>query len=436
MTKTTLIKSGRVLNPSTHLDSTQDILIRDGVIEQIGHNITTDKQTEIIDLSQKEYWVCPGLVDMHVHFREPGQTHKETIATGSAAALTGGFTSVATMPNTNPVLDNLETLQWTQERIAKTSSIHVYPVAAATMGLLGRQITDIHSLFHQGAIAFSDDGQCVMNAGLMRRILEYCESINVPFLCHAEDTHLSHKGVMNECATSTCMGLHGIPNVSESVIVARDIELSRLTGGRVHFCHISASESIRLIRLAKAEGLHITAEVTPHHIALTDEATEGFNTHAKMNPPLRSGVDKNTLIAALADGTIDAIATDHAPHSKDEKERSFAECPFGVVGLETAVGITLRELYHTQKLTALDWVNKMSTQPAQILGIEAGQLQVGLNADITIIDPNLQWAVDPKKFQSKSHNTPFTGQLVTGQVMTTMVKGDILFNQHPVTLKQ
>lgn len=428
-TQNILIKNGRVLDPASQTDCVQDVLISDGVIQKIAKNISVDNHTQVIDLASKEYWVCPGLVDIHVHFREPGQGHKETIATGSQAALAGGFTSVATMPNTKPVLDNLETLEWTNKKIQETSVVNIFPVAAATIGLLGQQMTDIQSLVNQGVLAFSDDGNCVMNAGLMRRILEYCASLNVPFLCHAEDTNLSHKGVMNESHASTCMGLHGMPNVSESVIVARDIELARLTGAHVHFCHISASESIRLIRLAKAEGLNITAEVTPHHLALSDTATHGFNTNAKMNPPLRAEVDKNVLIEALCDGTIDCVATDHAPHSPDEKERAFAECPFGVVGLETAVGVTLSELYHTQKMTALEWVNVMSAKPAKILNLNAGKLQVGQPADITIIDPSSKWVVDPGQFKSKSRNTPFTDQELTGQAVATIVAGELLFQQ-------
>lgn len=425
-----LIKGGRVIDPTQNLDFQQDVMIEGGYIRQLGQNLPTQEIDDVIELKPYQ-WVCPGLIDMHVHLRDLGQTHKETIQSGAEAAIVGGFTRLATMPNTKPTIDNLKVLKQVQQIALNTARIPVDVIAAATQGLQGQVMTDITSLKQAGAIAFSDDGNCVMNAKVMRHILELCAQNNMVFMCHAEDTNLAHQGVMNEGSVSACLGLHGMPNVAESVIVARDIELARLTGAHVHFCHISALESIHLIRAAKQEGLKITTEVTPHHLALCDTEVldKPFDSSTKMNPPLRRESDRQVLLQALADGTIDAVATDHAPHAEGEKRLGYGECPFGVVGLETAVGVTLKETVHAGLITPLKFVEVMSTNPAKLLGLPLGTLKVGSQADITIIDPELNWQVDSNQFKSKSRNTPFNGWQLKGNAVATISNGVVLY-QH------
>jgi dihydroorotase len=381
-----------------------------------------DGVDDVIELSP-EYWVTPGLIDIHVHLRDPGRHDKETIATGTEAAIAGGFTTVACMPNTDPVLDNLPTLEYVNTTAQRTARIPVLPICAATKEIAGKELTEMADLKAHGAVAFSDDGHCIMDARIMRLVLEYCQMLDVPFVCHAEDTNLSANGCMNEGYYSTLLGLPGIPNVSESVIVARDIQLSRLTGGRVHFAHVSTKESVALIRQAKAEGLPITAETTPHYVSLTDAAIMDYDADFRMNPPLRADADKLALIEALKDGTIDAIATDHAPHTPDEKGNAFDCCPNGIVGLETSLGAVLTHLYHTKQLTALQVVERMSTGPARCLSLPGGTLKPGSPADITVIHPDLKWVVEPKQFKSKSRNTPFKGQTLTGKAVKVFSRG-------------
>ena len=421
MTAATLLKGGRVLNPATGYDGVADVLMQDGKILAVEPNITAPDGAEIIELTP-EHWVAPGLVDLHVHFRDPGRSDKETTATGSAAAIAGGFTTVCTMPNTNPVLDTTQTMLYVLDAASK-SPIHIHPIAGATKGLEGKELTPMGTLASLGAVGFSDDGFCLMNAQIMRLALEYARMFDMPFICHAEDTNLSKNGCMNEGYYSTMLGLPGYPSIAESVIVSRDIELSRVTGGHVHFAHISTRESVGLIRKAKAEGLRITAEVTPHHLTLTDYNCVGYNGNFKMNPPLRSKEDQAALIEALADGTFDAVATDHAPHTPDEKTMAFDGCPNGVIGLETALGVMLTKLVHTGKLTPLQLIDRMSTGPARALNLPAGNLQPGDCADVVVIDPNHSWTVNPSQFKSKSRNTPFAGWALQGKAVQLYAHG-------------
>jgi dihydroorotase len=418
----TLLKGGRVLNPATQMDGVADVLMADGKIVAIESSITPDDDTTVVQLTSA-HWVAPGLVDIHVHFRDPGRSDKETTATGSQAAIAGGFTTVCTMPNTAPVLDNSQTMLYVLEAAKKHSKINVLPVAAATKGLEGKELTPIGTLSELGAVALSDDGNCLMNAHLMRLVLEYAKMFDIPFICHAEDTHLSKNGCMNEGYYSTMLGLPGYPNIAESVIVSRDIELSRMTGGHVHFAHISTAEAVGLIRKAKAEGLRITAEVTPHHLTLTDYNCVGYNGNFKMNPPLRSKADQAALIEALKDGTFDAVATDHAPHTPDEKTKAFDGCPNGVIGLETSLGVMMSHLVHTGQLTPLQLIDRMSTGPARVLNLPAGKLAPGERADVVVIDPELEWTVDSSQFKSKSRNTPFAGWPLKGRAVQVYSAG-------------
>jgi dihydroorotase len=420
MTATTkspiLLKGGRVLNPATQLDAVTDVLMENGTITAIGDNLTGPDGCQVEQLTP-DHWVAPGLVDLHVHFRDPGRSDKETTATGSAAAIAGGFTTVCTMPNTNPVLDNTQTMLYVLDAAKQNSPITIHPIAGATKGLEGKELTPMGTLASLGAVGFSDDGNCLMNAQIMRLALEYARMFDMPFICHAEDTNLSKNGCMNEGYYSTLLGLPGYPNIAESVIVSRDIELSRVTGGHVHFAHVSTREAVELIRKAKAEGLRITAEVTPHHLTLTDYNCVGYNGNFKMNPPLRSKEDRAALIEALQDGTFDAVATDHAPHTPDEKTMAFDGCPNGVIGLETALGVMLTRFVHTQKLTPLQLIDRMSTGPSRALKLPSGQLQPGGRADVVVIDPNAAWTVDPTQFKSKSRNTPFSGWNLQGKAV-------------------
>lgn len=420
----TLLKGGRVINPATGTDEVLDVLIRDDIIEAIEPNISASRADQIVELTPG-HWVTPGLVDIHVHFRDPGRPDKETTATGASAAIAGGFTSVCIMPNTIPTLDDLPTLKYVNHA-AQQTKIHIHPVAAATKGLEGETLTEMGSLHQNGAVAFTDDGYCLMNANLMRLALEYATMFGVPVVCHAEDMNLSAGGCMNEGYYSTLLGLKGVPNVAESTIVSRDIELARLTGGHVHFAHVSTKESVDLIRRAKKEGVQVTGETTPHYLVLTDEAVQGYNPNFKMNPPLPSEEDRQALIQAVIDGTIEAIATDHAPHTPDEKALEFDKAPNGVIGLETSLGVMLTHFVHTGLLKPIDLIHRMSTGPAQLLNLPAGVLAPGSRADITVIDPNLKWVVDPATFKSKSRNTPFKGMKLKGKATMVFAEGECL----------
>jgi dihydroorotase len=424
----TLLKNGRVLNPANQTDAVQDVLIDNGVIIAIGQDLSVDGVEKVIELSSGE-WVTPGLIDIHVHFRDPGRPDKETTASGAAAAIAGGFTSVCIMPNTSPTLDNLQTLQYVNEVAKRSTKIRVFPVCAATKNLAGEELTPMGGLYNNGAVAFTDDGHCLMNANMMRLALEYVRMFDAPFICHAEDSHLSKNGAMNEGYYSTLLGLPGFPNIAESVIVGRDIELAKMTGGHVHFAHMSTAESIALIRRAKQDGVRVTAETTPHYLTLTDAACCGYDPNFKMNAPLRTDADRLALIEGLKDGTIDAIATDHAPHTPDEKSLEFDKAPNGVIGLETSLGVMLTHFVHTGIITPLQLVQLMSTGPANCLKLpEAGSLVVGHRADITVINPNRDWVVDASTFKSKSRNTCFPGMALKGCATMVFVAGDCLLD--------
>ena len=423
-----LLKGGRVLDPSQNKDTVADVLIENGQIKAIDAAIPESSAKEVITLTP-EQWVTPGLVDIHVHFRDPGNPEKETIRSGSQSAIEGGFTTVCCMPNTQPRLDTAATLEYVRTTAARDSHIEILPVAAATKNLDGKELTEMAELKAYGAVGFSDDGHCIMNSRLMRLVLEYTAMLDLPFVCHAEDRHMSEGGCMNEGPNSIRLGLKGIHNTSESIIVGRDIQLLRAFGGRIHFAHISTQESVALIRQAKAEGLAITAETAPHYIALTDDCLEHYDGDYKMNAPLRREADRQALIEALKDGTIDCLATDHAPHTPDEKQRSLDDCPNGVIGLETSLAASITYLLKPGHLTPLQLIDKLSTAGARCMGLSAGRLTVGQAANIAVIDPEQAWVVEPRRFKSLSRNCPFKGQTLLGQVQWVMANGQVVKDQ-------
>ena len=430
MNRPVLLVGGHVVDPSQNIDARRDVLVVDGVIEAIDAGITGPDDAERIDVSGLV--VAPGLVDVHVHLREPGGTHKETIRTGARAAAAGGFTTIWAMPNTEPPLDDPAAVGYVREearrwaRLGKGGS-RVSPVGAATRGLAGKQMTAVGGLVEAGAVAVTDDGRPIADSGLMRRLLEYTQVFGIPVLQHAEDDRLSAGGVMNEGSVATAMGLRGIPNASEAAVVARDIYLAELTGGHVHIQHVSTREAVDLIARGRDRGIRVSGEASPHHLALTEEAVRGYRTEAKMNPPLRSEADRLAVRQGLIDGVIEMVATDHAPHHYEEKEREFDDAPFGVVGLETALGVCIRELVVPGHLSLSDLIDRMSCAPARVMGISAGTLRSGSPADIVVMAPEEKWVVDPGRFRSLSRNTPFGGHELTGRVVRTIVGGDLRF---------
>ncbi len=371
--------------------------------------------------------MCPGLIDMHVHLRQPGREDKETIATGTLAAARGGFTAVCSMPNTDPVNDTRSVTEFILDTAKREGAVQVYPVGAITKGLRGEELAEIGELFEAGCVALSDDGHPVMNAELMRRAMEYAAMFDLPVIPHSEDLHLSGRGVVHEGLVATELGLRGIPSASEAAMVARDLLLAELTGVRLHIAHVSAAESVRLIREAKARGAHVSCEVTPHHFTLTEEAIRGFDTNAKMNPPLRSEADRQALLDGLRDGTIDVIATDHAPHTAQEKEQEFDLAPFGVIGLETALALAVNTLVGPGGLTLNEAIAKLTSEPARILKLQKGRIAEGGDADLTILDLNREWSVDASIFASKSRNTPFQGWRLKGGAVATLVAGKVVW---------
>jgi dihydroorotase len=415
-----IIKGGRLVDPASGRDEPADVYVQDGIISA---RFTADEQTKIIDATGK--LVAPGFIDMHVHLREPGYEAKETVATGTAAAARGGFTGVACMPNTDPVADNRFIIEFIRKRADEEGRVNVYPIGAITRGSRGEELAELADMRDAGAVAFSDDGRPVPNAGLMRRAMQYCKMLGVPVISHCEDQSLVAGGVMHEGYYSTVLGLKGIPASAEEVMVARDIILAAETGCPLHIAHISTAGSVALVREAKKRGYPVTAEATPHHFTLTDRAVARYNTAAKVNPPLRGETDVQAVREGLADDTIDVIATDHAPHTFDEKNVEFDLAPFGLVGLETAVGLVWTELVHTGILTPLQAVAKLSLHPARILGVDLGTLAEGSAADITVIDPQFTQTVDPARFASKGKNTPFTGRTLKGMPVVTIRGADI-----------
>jgi dihydroorotase len=417
---TTLLAGGRVIDPASQLDAARDVLLIDGRIEQVGERLALPTGAERVDARGK--WVLPGFIDLHVHLREPGHEYKETIASGAAAAVAGGFTTVVAMPNTSPVNDTAAVTELVLLRARAAGKARVVPAGAITRGLEGKELAEIGELIAAGCRVITDDGRPVMNAALMRRALEYAQTFDVPVMVHEEDLDLSHGGCMHEGATSTRLGLKGIPAAAEVAMVMRDIALLEEVGGRLHIAHLSCAGSVRAVREARARGLRVTAEAAPHHFTLTDEAVGRYQTDAKMMPPLRESADREAVIAAMADGTIDAIATDHAPHSRVEKHVEFDRAANGVVGLETALPLTLA-LVREGRLTLMRAIELLTAGPARIFGLPGGSLAVGAPADVTLVDPEATWTVDPERFHSKSRNTPFAGWKVQGRVEQTYVAG-------------
>ncbi|MGH7481410.1 MAG: dihydroorotase, partial [Longimicrobiales bacterium] len=371
----------------------------------------------------------PGLVDVHVHLREPGGEHRETIRTGARAAAAGGYTSVCAMPNTDPPIDDPAAVGFVLAEGLRVGGARVYPVGAVSVGQRGEHMTEVGEMVDAGAVAITDDGLPVGDAGLMRLALEYAQTFGIPVASHCEEKALSRGGSMNEGTVSTRLGLFGIPNAAEDVMIARDLLLAELTGGRVHIQHVSTRHGVELIRAAKRRGVRVSAEATPHHLTLTEDAVYAYRTDAKVNPPLRIAADRDAVRAGVADGTLDCIATDHAPHHYDEKEQAFDDAPFGLVGLETALGLVLTELVATGELTLAQAVERMSCAPARAFGLPGGTLRQGAPADVVVFDPEVSWSVDPAAFLSKSRNTPFTGRDLRGRAMLTIVGGHVVFSR-------
>jgi dihydroorotase len=418
---TLVIRNGRVIDPAGALDAVADLLVEGGVIKQVGPRLPVAEGAAVLDATGKV--VCPGFIDIHVHLREPGYEHKETVATGTRAAAAGGFTAVCCMANTNPVNDNGSITEYILDRARTEGAVRVYPIGAVTRGLRGEELAELAELAEAGCVAFSDDGRCVMNAGLYRRAMEYTLPFGTPLISHAEDPALAGGGVMNEGVVSTELGLAATPAAAEEAMVARDIVLAELTGAHIHIAHLSTAGSVRLVRDAKARGVRVTAEVTPHHLVLTEEAVRSFDPNTKMSPPLRTKRDTEILREALADGTIDCIATDHAPHALSEKEGEYDHAAFGVVGLETAVAVLLDRLVRPGLLGLDTLVARLSRDPARLLNLPGGTLTPGTRADITILDLERELTVDPARFQSKSRNTPFAGWRLRGGSWMTIVGG-------------
>ncbi len=423
--KALLLKGGRIVDPSQDYDAVGDLLITEGKIEALGRELSAPDGADVLEVTGKV--VAPGLVDIHVHLREPGREDAETVATGAHAAAAGGFTSVCAMPNTDPVTDNQAAVGFIVKQGEAAEAARVYPIGAISIGQKGEHLAEFGELIHAGPVGVSDDGHPVVSSHLMRTALEYSLTFGIPVADHCEDPTLFKGGAMHEGLVSSRLGLKGIPSAAEEIMVARNIMLAELTGGHVHLLHMSTRGSVDLIRRAKDRGVNVTAEATPHHFTLTDAACEDYDTNAKMNPPLREQDDVAAVRQGLKDGTLDAIATDHAPHHYETKERDFDDAPFGVVGLETALGLGLTELVEGGVLTLPELVIRMSTAPARVYNLPAGTLARGAQADVVVFDPAARWTVDPKRFRSKSHNTPFAGRELIGKVEYTIVGGKLVF---------
>ncbi len=420
-----LIKNGHVVDPKNNIDQPMDVLIEDQKIKKVAKSIS-DKADKEIDAKGKI--VCPGLIDLHVHFRQPGYEYKETVETGLRAAVKGGFTGVCPMPNTNPISDRRSDMEFLVGEAKRLNLVRVWPVGAVTLKQEGKELTEFGELKKGGAVALSDDGRPITDSNILRRALEYSKKFDLVIMVHCQDEGLFCGGCMNEGFISTKLGLPGIPVEAESVEVARDIQLADLTGGRLHFCHISSKKSLDLIRHAKANGSRVTAETCPHYFHLTDESILHYNTYAKMNPPLRTAEDVKAIKEALSDGTIDTIATDHAPHSENEKSVEFDKAPFGIIGLETSLALSLG-MVEEKVLSLNDLVRKMSLVPAEILKIDRGHLSEGAWADVTVFDPKTEWTVEKDKFESKSKNSPFLGWKMKGRATEVICEGRIVLKE-------
>ena len=429
-----LLKGGRVVDPANGRDGVFDILIDGDRIAQVAKDLPADGAV-VIDIPSG-FVVTPGLFDMHVHLREPGQEHKETVATGTASAVAGGFTAVACMPNTSPINDNAGVTKFILQKAAQANLARVYPIGAVSKGSNGDQLADIAELRDAGCVGISDDGRPVKTALLMRRALEYAGMFNMPVLEHCEDPSLKGEGVAHEGFHASALGLRGIPGTAESIMVQRDIALAEMTGAAVHICHMSAATSLRAVREGKQHGARVTCEVAPHHFTLTDESLAtpvSYDTNMKMNPPLRAAADRDEMLKGIADGSVDVIATDHAPHHNDEKRTEFDLAPFGIVGLETCVSICFDRLVHPGVITIARLIELISTNPAKVLGVAAGTLTEGALADISVLAPDLQVVVDPASFKSKSRNTPFGGWKLRGGVAATIVGGRTVYVNESAT---
>ncbi len=424
-TRDLLLRGGRLVDPSQGLDAVGDLLLRDGRVAACGGSIGTPDGAEVIDCTG--LIVAPGLIDVHIHLREPGREDVETVATGAHSAVAGGFTGVCAMPNTKPVTDNQAVVGFVKRLGEAAGFARVYPYGAISVGQKGETLAEIAEMVSAGAVAFSDDGRPVESAHLMRTALEYARAFNVPVAEHCEDMTLARGGSMNEGLMSAKLGLKGIPAEAEEIYVIRDILLAKRTGGHIHLCHLSTKGSVELVRWGKERGINVTAEVCSHHISLTEAAVEGYNTNAKMNPPLRTSADVEALQQGLADGTIDLLVTDHAPHHYDEKEREFADAPNGIVGLETALGVNITYLLHRGVMTLPQLVDAMSCKPAKVFHLPGGTLAVGHPADVSVFDVNRKWIVNPKMFRSKGRNTPYGGHELTGQARLTVVGGRVVY---------
>jgi dihydroorotase len=420
------LRGGRVLDPASGRDGRADVLIEDGRIAAVADALEGVADADAVDA--EGLWVAPGFVDLHAHLREPGQEYKEDIASGGRAAAAGGFTAVCCMANTDPVNDDPSVTEYILDRASKESPVRVLPVAAATKGLAGEVMTEMAALVAAGAVAFSDDGKTIMDSGMQRRVLEYSRLVEKPVMVHAEDRTLVRDGVVNEGAVSTRLGLPGNPAVAEIVHVARDLLLAELTGAHLHVAHVSTAGAVAHVREARARGIHVTAEVSPHHLTLTDEAALGYDPNTKMAPPLRGKDDVAACVLGLADGTIDAIATDHAPHAVHEKEVEFTAAPPGVLGFETAFAVVL-ELVRSGALTPLQLIASLSWNPARVLGLAMGRLERGASADLVLLDPERRWVYDPAQGFSKSRNSPWAGRELQGRVLATWVSGRVVYQQ-------
>jgi len=424
-----LLKGGRVVDPVNGRDGVFDVLIDADRIVKVGRDLPVDAGTTVVEIPSA-FVVCPGLIDIHVHLREPGQEHKETVATGAAAAVAGGFTAVACMPNTDPVNDNAGVTEYILKKAAEANLARVYPIGAVSRGQKGEHLADIAELTQAGCVALTDDGRPVATALLMRRALEYASMFNLPVIEHCEEQTLKGEGVAHEGAHASALGLRGIPGEAESIMALRDISLAELTGGVVHIAHMSARQTLDAVRYGKARGARVTCEVTPHHFVLTDDmlaSPEPYDTNVKMNPPLREAADRDAMVQGLADGSVDVIATDHAPHHYDEKRVEFDRAPFGIIGLETAVSLCLDRLVHSGAISMARLVELMSVNPARILRLPGGSLSEGAPADVTILAADLQVTVSVARMRSKSRNTPFDGWALRGGVAATIVGGRTVY---------
>ncbi len=423
---TLLIQNGRIINPNDRSERRADLLVRDGVIEEIAESVCAEAD-RVIDAAGA--YCMPGFIDMHVHLRDPGLTYKEDIATGGAAAVHGGFTTIVAMPNTKPVADCPEVIRYVQEKAAQVTKAHVLQVGSVTRGMEGRELSDIRGMAAAGCICLSEDGKSVMNADLYRDAMRIAAEEHMTVLAHCEDINLVHGGVLNADVRAEELGMPGITNAVEDVIVARDILLAKETGCRLHLCHCSTADSVKMVQMAKADGVSVTAEVCPHHFSMSSEEIPGDDANYKMNPPLRTAADVEALKKGLSQDVMDVIATDHAPHGAEEKAQSILKAPFGIVGLETAAALTYTHLVKPGLLTVMQMAEKMSYHPAKILGLNKGVVEEGAPADLVIFDPDREWVIDPEEFFSKGKNTPFAGKTVYGKVTATIVDGEIAFEE-------